>query len=202
MRTLIKITTGAGIFAVGVSVLLSGCVTSDWQVARTTDSVAGYKTFIEQHPDTRLSAEARSRIAALERDAAEAERRAAETRRVAEERRDQAIRKALLNGDLGTLCQHDPEPTQVETLLKSHWTSISSTGLAWLSIMANQQGHVVDVSRSGTLSTTDGIQRFEFIGLTRGTCGGKRLIYFRSGRLGDRSLLETCIYGDDWFAKK
>ena len=190
------------IVAVGVSMFVSGCVSTDWQTAKNADSVDSYTMFLQRHPDTQYSSEADSRIVALKKNAAEAERRAAKQVRAAKGRQERALQEAVQKGDLEELCRHEPEQNQVETVLATHWTTMSSSGLEWLEAMADQQGYVTDVSRSGTLSTTDGVQHFEFTGLTRLFCRGKRLIFFRSARLGSQSLAHTCIYGDQWYTKK
>jgi hypothetical protein len=48
--------------ALALAAILSGCAGSDWRHARSEDSISGYHAFLKDHPDSRYSDQARSRL--------------------------------------------------------------------------------------------------------------------------------------------
>lgn len=63
------------------TLLLVGCSStqSDWEQARTRDTVAAYRTFLDKHPNTAQAVQARNRIQALQDEQAWAQARQAHT---------------------------------------------------------------------------------------------------------------------------
>jgi len=79
------------------TLLLVGCSStqSDWEQARTRDTVAAYRTFLDKHPNTAQAVQARNRIQALQDEQAWAQARQAHT--------DEALRLICGNNPPGCI---------------------------------------------------------------------------------------------------